>query len=41
LYDHPVGADSLGATRDEPEVCPDDDFVVLVIRDGNRFCVVD
>lgn len=30
----------LGATRYEREVSPDDDFVVLVDPDGNRFCVV-
>jgi Glyoxalase-like domain len=32
---------SLGATRYEREVGPDDDFVVLVDPDGNRFCVVE
>ena len=31
----------LGATRYEREYGPDDDFVVLVDPDGNRFCVVD
>jgi catechol 2,3-dioxygenase-like lactoylglutathione lyase family enzyme len=31
----------LGATRYEREASPDDDFVVLVDPDGNRFCVVD
>ena len=31
----------LGATRYEREARPDDDFVVLVDPDGNRFCVVD
>jgi len=31
----------LGATRYECEARPDDDFVVLVDPDGNRFCVVD
>ena len=31
---------SLGATRYEREYGPDDDFVVLVDPDGNRFCVV-
>lgn len=30
----------LGATRYERECGPDDDFVVLVDPDGNRFCVV-
>jgi catechol 2,3-dioxygenase-like lactoylglutathione lyase family enzyme len=30
----------LGATRYEREYGPDDDFVVLVDPDGNRFCVV-
>jgi catechol 2,3-dioxygenase-like lactoylglutathione lyase family enzyme len=30
----------LGATRYEREQGPDDDFVVLVDPDGNRFCVV-
>lgn len=30
----------LGATRYEREAGPDDDFVVLVDPDGNRFCVV-
>jgi catechol 2,3-dioxygenase-like lactoylglutathione lyase family enzyme len=32
---------ALGATRYEREASPDDDFVVLVDPDGNRFCVVD
>ena len=32
---------SLGAIRYEREASPDDDFVVLVDPDGNRFCVVD
>jgi len=32
---------ALGATRYERESSPDDDFVVLVDPDGNRFCVVD
>jgi catechol 2,3-dioxygenase-like lactoylglutathione lyase family enzyme len=32
---------ALGATRYEREAGPDDDFVVLVDPDGNRFCVVD
>ena len=32
---------ALGATRYEREPGPDDDFVVLVDPDGNRFCVVD
>jgi len=32
---------ALGATRYERETRPDDDFVVLVDPDGNRFCVVD
>jgi len=32
---------SLGATRYEREARPDDDFVVLVDPDGNRFCVVE
>ncbi|HEY2176504.1 MAG TPA: VOC family protein [Mycobacteriales bacterium] len=32
---------ALGATRYERETSPDDDFVVLVDPDGNRFCVVD
>jgi catechol 2,3-dioxygenase-like lactoylglutathione lyase family enzyme len=32
---------ALGATRYERENSPDDDFVVLVDPDGNRFCVVD
>ena len=31
----------LGATRYERETSPDDDFVVLVDPDGNRFCVVE
>jgi len=31
----------LGATRYEREYGPDDDFVVLVDPDGNRFCVID
>ena len=31
----------LGATRYKREYGPDDDFVVLVDPDGNRFCVVD
>jgi hypothetical protein len=31
----------LGATRYERKAKPDDDFVVLVDPDGNRFCVVD
>jgi hypothetical protein len=31
----------LGATRYERGAGPDDDFVVLVDPDGNRFCVVD
>lgn len=31
----------LGATRYEREARPDEDFVVLVDPDGNRFCVVD
>jgi len=30
----------LGATRYEREPGPNDDFVVLVDPDGNRFCVV-
>lgn len=30
----------LGATRYEREQRPDDDFVVLVDPDGNRFCVI-
>jgi hypothetical protein len=30
----------LGATRYEREYVPDDDFVVLVDPDGNRFCVI-
>ena len=30
----------LGATRYERESGPNDDFVVLVDPDGNRFCVV-
>ena len=32
---------ALGATRYEREAGEDDDFVVLVDPDGNRFCVVD
>ena len=32
---------ALGATRYERTSGPDDDFVVLVDPDGNRFCVVD
>jgi catechol 2,3-dioxygenase-like lactoylglutathione lyase family enzyme len=32
---------ALGATHYERETSPDDDFVVLVDPDGNRFCVVD
>ena len=32
---------ALAATRYEREAGPDDDFVVLVDPDGNRFCVVD
>jgi catechol 2,3-dioxygenase-like lactoylglutathione lyase family enzyme len=32
---------ALGATRYERETRADDDFVVLVDPDGNRFCVVD
>jgi hypothetical protein len=32
---------SLGATRYEREPGQDDDFVVLVDPDSNRFCVVD
>jgi catechol 2,3-dioxygenase-like lactoylglutathione lyase family enzyme len=32
---------ALGATRYERATSPDDDFVVLVDPDGNRFCVVD
>ena len=32
---------ALGATRYEREARPEDDFVVLVDPDGNRFCVVD
>jgi phosphomannomutase len=32
---------ALGATRYERKAGPDDDFVVLVDPDGNRFCVVD
>src|SRR6201987_675606 len=32
---------TLGANRYEREASPDDDFVVLVDPDGNRFCVVD
>ena len=32
---------SLGATRYDREYSPDDDFVVLVDPDGNRFCVVE
>jgi hypothetical protein len=31
---------ALGATRYPREYDPDDDFVVLVDPDGNRFCVV-
>jgi hypothetical protein len=31
---------ALGATRYEREYGPDDDFIVLVDPDGNRFCVV-
>ena len=31
----------LGATRYERDAGPEDDFVVLVDPDGNRFCVVD
>ena len=31
---------ALGATRYPREYGPDDDFVVLVDPDGNRFCVV-
>ena len=31
----------LGATLYPREPAPDDDFVVLVDPDGNRFCVVD
>ena len=31
----------LGATRYEREYGPDEDFVVLVDPDGNRFCVID
>ena len=31
----------LGATRYEREYGPDDDFVVLMDPDGNRFCVVE
>ena len=31
----------LGATRYERQTSPDDDFVVLVDPDGNRFCVVE
>jgi catechol 2,3-dioxygenase-like lactoylglutathione lyase family enzyme len=30
----------LGATRYEREARPEDDFVVLIDPDGNRFCVV-
>jgi catechol 2,3-dioxygenase-like lactoylglutathione lyase family enzyme len=30
----------LGATRYEHDARPEDDFVVLVDPDGNRFCVV-
>jgi hypothetical protein len=30
----------LGATRYDRKSSPDDDFVVLVDPDGNRFCVV-
>jgi hypothetical protein len=32
---------ALGATRYDREYGPDEDFVVLVDPDGNRFCVVD
>lgn len=32
---------ALGATRYEREYRGDEDFVVLVDPDGNRFCVVD
>ena len=32
---------ALGATLYPREAAPDDDFVVLVDPDGNRFCVVD
>jgi catechol 2,3-dioxygenase-like lactoylglutathione lyase family enzyme len=32
---------ALGATRYEREYSGDEDFVVLVDPDGNRFCVVD
>ena len=31
---------TLGATRYEREASPEDDFVVLLDPDGNRFCVV-
>ena len=31
----------LGATRYDRDYGPDDDFVVLVDPDGNRFCVVE
>jgi hypothetical protein len=31
----------LGATRYEREYGPNEDFVVLVDPDGNRFCVID
>ena len=31
---------ALGATRYPREYSPEDDFVVLVDPDGNRFCVV-
>jgi catechol 2,3-dioxygenase-like lactoylglutathione lyase family enzyme len=31
----------LGATLYERETSPDEDFVVLVDPDGNRFCVID
>ena len=32
---------ALGATRYQREYGQDEDFVVLVDTDGNRFCVVD
>jgi catechol 2,3-dioxygenase-like lactoylglutathione lyase family enzyme len=32
---------ALGATRYDRETGPDEDFVVLVDPDGNRFCVVE
>ena len=32
---------ALGATRYDRVASPDEDFVVLVDPDGNRFCVVD